>query len=274
MKVITLLSDLGYNDTGVAKIKSLLYRQLPDITIIDITHSIKPFYLQQAAYLLASSISSFEKGTYTIAVYDIYYDKQPSLVVAKVNGQYIFAADNGLLPLAFGDNIEESYLCKTLDDQDNLNTIIPAITSSIDLIGQGQIKKIGDEYTLNKLTLHTEAQIHDDYIECYVVHIDNFENVVLNITKSQFEEAAKGRNFSIEFIRNERINSISDQYYEVSAGEKLCKFNSAGYMEIAINRGDAASLIGFKLVEERQKGYDTVKITFNDSTNSKNELQF
>ena len=69
------------------------------------------------------------------------------------------------------------------------------------------------------------------------------------------------------------IEKISDHYADVPDGEKLAYFNAAGYLEIAINKGNAAGLFGLQGFSERQQQaqqqinnnqlfYQTVKVFF------------
>ena len=112
----------------------------------------------------------------------------------------------------------------------------------------------------------------DDWIEGQIIFIDNFENVIVNITRAQFEEQRKGRSFKIVFKRDEVIESISESYADVAEGEKLALFNSAGYLEIAINKGNAAGFFGLKGFSEKTKQvssiiqnqlfYQTVRVYF------------
>jgi S-adenosylmethionine hydrolase len=112
----------------------------------------------------------------------------------------------------------------------------------------------------------------EDWIEGQIIFIDNFENVIVNITQEQFEEHRKGRRFKIVFKRDEVIERISGSYADVPQGEKLVLFNSAGYMEIAINKGNAAGLFGLRGYNENNQEmssmmqnrlfYQTVKVFF------------
>ncbi|MEJ7611409.1 MAG: SAM hydroxide adenosyltransferase, partial [Ferruginibacter sp.] len=113
-----------------------------------------------------------------------------------------------------------------------------------------------------------------NWIEGQILFIDNFENVIVNISKEEFEEQRKGRKFSIVFKRDEIIEKISETYADVAEGEKLAIFNSAGYLEIAINKGNAAGLFGLQGFSEKQQPavqvqfsnnhifYQTVKVFF------------
>jgi S-adenosylmethionine hydrolase len=94
----------------------------------------------------------------------------------------------------------------------------------------------------------------------------------VNITIDDFESQRKGRHFKISFKRDEVIERISESYADVPEGEKLVLFNSAGYLEIAINKGNAAGLLGLKGFSERssqtkqilqnQLFYQTVRVSF------------
>jgi len=91
--------------------------------------------------------------------------------------------------------------------------------------------------------------------------------VIVNISKLDFEEHRKGRNFSIVFKRDEVIDKLSNAYSDVPEGEKLAFFNAAGYLEIAINKGNAAGLFGLQGFSEKQflnnrLFYQTVKVFF------------
>jgi S-adenosylmethionine hydrolase len=80
-----------------------------------------------------------------------------------------------------------------------------------------------------------------------VIHVDNFENVVVNIHRETFEKTLNGRAFSLLFKRNDPITRLSGNYCDVSMGEQLCLFNAAGFLEIAVNMGKASTLLGLKM---------------------------
>ena len=105
---------------------------------------------------------------------------------------------------------------------------------------------------------HLRPLLDNNWIEGQIIFIDNFENVIVNITHEQFEQQRKGRSFRIVFKRDEVIDRISETYADVQAGEKLALFNSAGYLEIAINKGNAAGLFGLKGFSEKSSKAETI----------------
>ncbi|HTQ28221.1 MAG TPA: SAM hydroxide adenosyltransferase, partial [Puia sp.] len=111
-----------------------------------------------------------------------------------------------------------------------------------------------------------KPMLGDQWMEGQIIFIDNFENVIVNITHEAFEEQRRGRSFRIVFKRDEVIDHLSETYADVQEGEKLALFNAAGYLEIAINKGNAAGLFGLQGFTERSQQsrlfYQTVRVYF------------
>jgi len=135
------------------------------------------------------------------------------------------------------------------------------------------LETLGDATVEIQIKNALRPLLSNDWIEGQIIFIDNFENVIVNITKEYFEKERRGRDFKIVFKRDEIIDRISETYADVLDGEKLAIFNSAGYLEIAINKGNAAGLLGLQgFSEQQQQGnnqfannrlfYQTVKVFF------------
>lgn len=263
MGFITLLSDFGLQDASVASVKGVLAQHLPEARIIDISHELEPFYLQQAAYLLLSSYKSFPQHTCHILLFDVFYDATPKLVICEKDGHYFLAPDNGILSLTFGFTPENVWKGFELPPSGGFKDWLDAVAKLAATLQTQTPELLGLEaYELRNSPQHLRPKIDGNTVECHVIHIDRFENVILNITREQFEKIGRNRPFSIQFMRDEAITGISTHYTNVREGEKLCRFNHTGYLEIAINRGKAASLLGLKLHREQHLIYNTIKISF------------
>lgn len=263
MACITLLSDFGLQDASVASVKGLLAQHMPDMQVIDISHQVEPYHLQQAAYLLNAAYRNFPTGSYHLLLCDVFYKPDPHMVLCLKNGHYILAPDNGILPLASA-MYDEVWQCATLQSGQKLQDWISSATKTIQQItaNNGDITNLGYEpLQMSNLLMHWQPKLNGNTLECHVMHIDRFENVVVNLTKEEFENVRRGRNFSIQFVRH-TITEISNTYADVKENDMLCRFNATGYLEIAINRGKAASLLGLKLSKEQHLVYNAIKIVF------------
>lgn len=263
MDCITLLSDFGLHDASVAYAKGVIKQYTPQLPIIDITHSIEPFHLQQAAYILATGYRGFPEKTCHVVLFDVFYNKESTLLLCEKNGQYFLAPDNGILSLAFDASIDKVWSCHKMNASKGFKLWLQKVGELLGMLEKDSPEKLKlTPCELKNAPTHWLPRIEGNTVECHVIHIDRFENVVLNITREQFEKIGRNREFKIQFMRSEHISAISRHYTDVKEGEKLCRFNSAGYLEIAINREKAASLFGLKLRQDKHLMYNTIKIFF------------
>lgn len=264
MGYITLLSDFGLQDASVASAKGILLQAVPEAGIVDISHLVEPFHLQQAAYLLLATYRNFPVGTCHVLLCDVFSEAEPRLVLAEKDSQYFLAPDNGILSLAFGNTINNVWQCLEMKTQgaalSDWVRETGAIIHKLQTNNPQELQLSPSE--LKNASLHWKPRIDGNTVECQVIHIDRFGNVVINITREQFTKIGRNRPFRISMVRDEEITEISRNYYDVKPGDKLCRFNAADYLEICINRGNAATLLGLRLHREHHIMYNNIKIFF------------
>lgn len=274
MPLLTLTSDIGNQDYLAGAVKARLLGINPGFQLVDVTHNISAFNYPQAAYVCRNAIKNFPEFTYHIILVNLFEKKPENLLLAFHNNQYLLCADNGLLSMileekpemVIGIPLEKNVIKDTLYCVDVFGKTIHQLVNgeSIQNIG------ISDFSYMEKKPLR--PAIGEDWIDGQIIFIDNFENVVINITRDDFDKQRNNRRFKISFKRDEVIERISESYADVTEGEKLALFNSAGYLEIAINKGNAAGLLGLKGFSERsgqskqilqnQLFYQTVRVSF------------
>lgn len=268
MPLITLTSDIGSPDYLVGAVKAQLLQLNPGFRIVDISHSIPPFNYPQAAYVCRSAIRNFPEYSYHLVLVNLFEKKPEQLLLAFHNNQYLLCADNGLLSMIL-EETPEIVIGIPLEKQAVKNTIyLTSVMGRVvnQLVNGESIQKIGIPDVKYMEKRHLRPLLDNQGIEGQIIFIDSFENVIVNITREQFEAQRQGRNFRIVFTRGEFIDRISETYADVAEGEKVALFNSAGYLEIAINKGNAAGLFGLKgfseKIREGQLSYQTVKVYF------------
>jgi S-adenosylmethionine hydrolase len=273
MPVVTLTTDIGPQDYLVGAIKGQLLSLHSAFNIVDVTHYLSQANYPQAAYICSNAYKHYPDNTFHIIILNLFETPIRRLLIAKHDHQFIICPDNGILTMIAGEKPKEIVAIpvtgqkKLLDYTQLMAEAIYAIYNNkhaYDEIGE-KISSIEEKYPLR-------ATIGNNWMEGQILFIDHFENVVINITQEEFEEHRKGRPFKILFKRNEVIDVLSDNYASVSEGEKLAWFNSAGYLEIAINKGNMAGLFGLQGFNEKmhQSGaatqnkwfYQTVRIFF------------
>lgn len=258
MALVTLTSDIGQQDYLVGAVKGQLMQINPDYKLIDITHQLPPFNYPQAAYICRNAIKNFPAYTCHIILVNLFEKKPEQLLLAFHKEQYILCADNGLLTMIL-EGKPELVIGLPVDKTSIKNTLycVQLFGKAInDLVNGKPLLSIGEPDVPIIEKNHLRPTQGDDWIEGQIIFIDHFENVVVNITHEAFEEQRRGRSFRIVFKRDEAIDKISETYADVPEGEKLALFNSAGYLEIAINKGNAAGLFGLQgFLEQSQNSY-------------------
>ncbi|MBC8035315.1 MAG: SAM-dependent chlorinase/fluorinase [Chitinophagaceae bacterium] len=272
MAIITLTSDIGQQDYLVGAIKGQLLQINPENSLIDITHQLPPFNYPQAAYICRNAIWNFPAFTFHIIMVNLFEKKPCQLLLAFHKDQYILCADNGLLTMIL-EGKPQMVIGLEMDKTSIKNTLYctRVFGAAIDDVVNGKpLLNIGEPDVPVIEKNHLRPTQGEDWIEGQIIFIDHFENVVVNITHDVFEEQRRGRSFRIVFKRDEAIDKVSETYADVQEGEKLALFNSAGYLEIAINKGNAAGLFGLQgFLEQSQNSYlqnrlfyQTVKVYF------------
>ncbi len=257
MAYITLLSDFGLLDASVAITRGILLQYMPGAAIIDITHEVTPFNKRQGAYLLGAAYKNFPAGTFHICLIDIFSGKNPKLVIGKYNDHYFLCADNGLLPLALHGNEITTALVLPLEKTHSFHDWLHAAGNIIKSLKTGSVDT--SQLPALHLTAIAENPTGSHVAEYEVIHIDAYGNAVVNFTRAMQQHlATEGRQFSMKFIQYEEIREISQNYTDVREGYKLCRFNSNGYLEIGINQGNAAELLGLCIGSKHNK----IQITY------------
>lgn len=270
MPIITLSTDIGLYDYLPAAIKGQLLSMDENMRIVDITHSLSPFDYPQTAYICNNAFKHFPAGTIHILIVNLFEFSPDHFLIAKYNHQYLFCPDNGILTMITGA-MPNDIFSVPVTAENGIGTLdySAAIVTVLQKIKDGQkIEEMGMPVVQIEEKYPLRSTLGADWLEGQIIFIDNFENVVVNITKEEFEEQRKGRGFHISFMRNEVINTLSENYSSVLPGEKLAWFNAAGYLEISVNKGNIAGLFGLKRFStdavplQSKWFYHTVRIYF------------
>lgn len=245
MPVITLTSDWGTKDHYLASVKGAILRQIPEARIIDISHDIPPHDLSQAAFILKNCYFDFPEGTiHIIGVSTEESELNPHTAV-EAGGQYFIGADNGIFSMLFEGKVDRIVEINIMQDSDHFTfSSRDRFVKAAAMLAEGNdIEQLGNAKAQLNQKFFFAPVLGQDMIKGMVIYIDNYENVITNITRDKFREVGKNRKFTISF-RGEEIRHIHDSYSDVPVGEILALFGCNGHLEIAMNHGNAGSLLG------------------------------
>ena len=185
-------------------------------------------------------------------------------VAIMYEGSYFIGADNGVFSLIFRDKKPDQIV------QINLHSSFNYKVSSDDLFVKvaahinrsGPLNVVGTEITgIKEITnLRPVVNKEENQIIGSVIYIDNYGNVISNITEKLFKEVSKTREFTIN-ARSVKFSKIYKNYSDAidfnlekkdreEDGKKIALFNNLGYLQLSIYKsnpqtvGSASSLFG------------------------------
>ncbi|WP_055443265.1 SAM hydrolase/SAM-dependent halogenase family protein [Lacinutrix himadriensis] len=276
MAIITLTTDFGEKDHFAGAIKGAIYSEIPDVKIVDISHSVSPFNIPEAAYIIQNAYSSFPKGTIHLIGIDAEINPENKHIAVKLDGHYFICANNGIMSMICAEIAPEKIV--EINIHDKIVTSFPVLDVFVKVASHmargGTLEVIGKAITDIKPTNNIHPFVNDEKTQIIgsIIYIDNYGNVVTNIRKSFFEEIQKGRDFEIS-ARNYKFKTIHKKYSDIidfdipeekrhDEGRGVVVFNSSNYLEIALYKsntstvGSASTLMGLQL-------RDTVTININ-----------
>ena len=154
MSLITLTSDYGYTDYRVAAIKGRILSLNSEARIVDISHDMQAYNLQQTAYTVSNAYPFFPKGSIHIISVDSFFHKDRKCIIYRADGHYFIAADNGVLSLIFSDIQPEAVYEITyntrFDDVVSFTTLDVFAPAAVHLQNGGLPEVIGRKYLTPK----------------------------------------------------------------------------------------------------------------------------
>ncbi len=259
MSIITLISDWGSGNHYAGAVKGALLRQVPEARIVDITHHIASYDVMQASFVLRNAFPDFPEETIHIIGINTEGGIETPHIAVRYQNQYFVGADNGVFTLLFDGPPQAAVELDILQDTDYYTfSTRDVFVKAAAMIASGKsLAEVGRAYGPLNERIAFKPVVHQEKIVGKVIFIDSYENVFVNIDQQTFRDTARGRRFMIGFRSpGEGIGVLHESYSDVVPGEKLALFGSTGYLEIAINQGKAASLLGLQM-------NDTVSVDFN-----------
>lgn len=259
MGVITIISDWGLHDYYLSAVKGMIYRYNPEARIVDISHQVAPHDSAEAAFLLKNSFPSFPDGTVHIIGINTEESISRAHTVAYYEKQYFIGTDDGIFSLIF-DHEPDAIIELDIPMESSIYTFSSRdrfAKAAAMLSQETKLEELGfpKEKLVEKLLFN--PPVMEDVLKGIVIHVDNYKNLITNVKREKFYDFVKGCDFEITFRKKKyKIYEIHEAYGDVRPGEIVALFAGSNMMEIAINNGKAATLLGVRkgdpLVIERK----------------------
>lgn len=242
-----MVTDFGLKDGFVGTMKGVILGINPSAKIVDISHDISPQNIMEASYVLKSSSPYFPDGTIFLVVIDPGVGSARKVIIIKTSRFLYLGPDNGVLSGIYNQKEDEiieitdkTYflpeISNTFHGRDIFAPVAAYLSTGISPYLMGV--KTGNIKTINNINPFIDAQ---NRVCGTIIYTDRFGNLVTNLCEDFFHD--HGIDFKNINIKGTIINGLSNSYSEKSPGELLAIKGSSGYIEIAVNQGNAGKLL-------------------------------
>ena len=247
--VITLMTDFGTSDHFVGVMKGVILNISPQARIVDITHAVPPQDIHGAAFLINSAYRDFPAGAIHVVVVDPGVGSCRRGIVCQTDTAYFVCPDNGVLSHILDNNTTPrvvaldnaaywlSEISNTFHGRDIFAPVAAHLSCGISLSQFGNAAN-----NLVRLPIPM-PQVKTTTIVGSVIWADRFGNLITNVTLDMLESFGMDSGFVILAGKAE-ISHLNCAYAESGEGECLAIIGSSDYLEISVNQGSAARVLG------------------------------
>jgi hypothetical protein len=233
--MIALFTDYGLDGPYIGQIHAVLATRAPGVPVIDLFQNVPSYDIRSAAYLLPAYIAPFPGETIFLCIVDPGVGGARRPVVVTADGRRFVGPDNGLFEM----------VCRRARRVTVQEVLWRPEALSVSFHGRDLFAPVAamlargglpESRVAEKLASADEAWPED---LAQVIYIDKYGNLVTGYRAQRVPEGTRlmiaGRQ-----VRAARVFS------DVPAGEMFWYENSAGLVEIAVNRGSAQALLGLE----------------------------
>ena len=251
--IVTLLTDFGLRGPFVGVMKASVLARCPRATLVDLTHDIEPGCVADAAFWLAQAAPWFPPGAVHVAVVDPGVGTSREALVARAFGHTFIGPDNGVFEVV--QRKAPSFECRRVElarvgltppsrTFHGRDLFAPAAAHLANGVPLDELGPPLDPDALVRLDL-PRPSFSEDRIEATMLYVDSFGNIALNLTRDDAEHAGvvPGTRVELELAGERYFAVMARTFADARPGDVILYEDSYRNMSIAINRGNAASML-------------------------------
>jgi len=253
MRPIVLLTDFGLADPYAGQLRAALMRLVPGAKVLDMSHQVEPFAVDQAAFFVAASAPHFPSDAVFVCVVDPGVGSTRRIIGVRLAGQDFLAPDNGLLGLmlsAPGQAAPQVYdltpaaeqyaASATFHGRDIFSPLAARLSAGETLFSLGQAI---DPAELARPEW-SEARADATGVDARVLHVDRYGNCLLSL-RADFTPPRPVAEARMSWGQRRAVRPVN-AYADMAPGVVGLLAGSQGFMELAVNQDSAATALGLR----------------------------
>lgn len=246
--VITLTTDFGLADPFVGIMKGIILGISPNASIVDVTHEVQPFAIEQGAFLIATSFRYFPAQSIHVVVVDPGVGTARRPILVEAHGHWFVGPDNGVLARVYREppatvreiTAQEFFLpglSRTFHGRDIFAPVAAHLAAGVPPTSFGD--PIEDYLKPGTFGPQRTSKRHWSGT---VQHVDRYGNLITDYLISDFEEV-RTRPFEI-ILGPYRVQRLAGTFADGDPGELMVVAGSTGYLEVVANQASATKITG------------------------------
>jgi S-adenosylmethionine hydrolase len=222
----------------------------PRAVLVDLTHEVPPQDVRAGAFLLQSATPYFPAGTIHVAIVDPGVGTNRRALLVETRDAFFLAPDNGLVSLAVAASdvvrlldvshspYRRAVVSRTFHGRDVFAPVAGRLAAGIPPTRLGHSTR-----SMLRLRVPAVRAIGRQLIG-QVLWSDRFGNLITNVRRRDLAAAGAFRSRGVSVTINDHALRLCGSYAAAMAGRAVALVNSSDLLEIAVNRGSAAAVLG------------------------------
>jgi S-adenosylmethionine hydrolase len=253
--IVTLLTDYGHDDEFVGVCHAVIRSIHADAAIVDITHGVQRYDVRHGAIVLRNTLPYLPVGVHVGVVDPQVGTERRAVALGTADGRILVGPDNGLLSLAWErcggiaravDVTRSAHrlepVSATFHGRDVFAPVAAQLAAGAELGDAGEPL---DPETLLRLELPAPREEGRTLVAHALIR-DRFGNVTLDVDHERLSGSGLtlGARVEVEVGDRRRLATYAHTFADVAPGELVVYEDAYRTLAIAVNRGDAAALLG------------------------------
>jgi hypothetical protein len=229
--------------------KGVILNINPAARIVDVNHSVVPYDILDGALSIANAYRYFPPRSIHVVIVDPGVGTERRPIVVTGEKQFFVAPDNGVLSMIYE---RESCTARHITAEHYfLNPISPTFhgrdifaPTAAWLSKTFQTEAFGEIVTDFVRFTMPKAKSTGQSVKGVILRVDVFGNLMTNLTAEDIPAGALGGGSIKLSVNGKPVVKFGQTFASGNAGEPIAMLGSAGYVEIAVNRGSAARMLG------------------------------
>ena len=249
---IAVLTDFGRDSFYVGAMKGAILAVDRNAVIVDLTHRVRPYAIDEASFILSAVFEFWVEGTVFLAVVDPGVGGERQNLAVESRRRWVVCPDNGLVTdvaarfgvdavfslteEAAGEIRKHSAFGRTFLGRDVFGPVAAFLAAG------GEVSRVGKRVDGYRGIPLPNVEIRDGYIRGQGRYVDDFGNILTNISGEDLERAfPAGSLAKIRVLINNTVgvDGIRGCFSEEAPGELMAVLDSWNLIEVSVNRGRA-----------------------------------